>query len=206
MKVPLDKLVENRIGWVRVARTFSNVVSPPVMFAVLGLAIALKERPLGNALSWALVYGFFVSLAPILLVAYLLKTGRIEELHMTNIRERQIPYIAAIFFSTIALVLITQFEGPRLLKCLTIFNVVELIFLSIINNITLISLHATGIMATMLLVGAIFGWKAGLTILPLVVLVCAVRLYLKRHTPIQIFLGLMMGALSAWSLYLVGCL
>ena len=96
MNLPRDFEIQNRTGLVKFARVYSNVVSPPVMFAILGLAISLKIMPFWPGLGWAAVYGFLVSLAPILFVLYLLKTGRITELHMSNTRERSIPYLSAI--------------------------------------------------------------------------------------------------------------
>jgi hypothetical protein len=95
MLKPRDHHAVDRVGMVRVARHFSNVVSPPVMFAVLGLTLALHVLPVLPALLWAAVYGFFVSLAPILFVLYLLRTGRIAELHMSDTRERHLPYLVA---------------------------------------------------------------------------------------------------------------
>lgn len=206
MKSPLDLDVANRTGLVRAARIFSNIVSPPVMFAGLGIAFALHERPFWPGMAWATVYGLIVSLAPILVVLYLLRSGRISELHMTNTRERQLPYLAAIAFAGFAYLIITLFQGPFLLRCLAIFNVLELSALALINTYWLISLHSTGIMATFVLIGLIFGWSISLLfVLPFVIAVCWVRLYLKRHTPAQVVAGLGLGVLTVLSLTLVGC-
>jgi membrane-associated phospholipid phosphatase len=205
MAKPLDHYEEHRTGTVKAARLFSNIVSPPVLFALLGLAFALYERPSLNGLFWAAVYGFFVSLLPILIVLYLLKTGRIAELHMSNTGERHIPYISAMVSAGIAFALISFFDGPELLRCLTIFNMIELAALGIINTFWLISLHATGIMATFLLVGLVFGWAYSLIVLPFVFLVCAVRLYLHRHTVMQVVAGLGLGILTVYMMTLIGC-
>jgi len=206
MKRPLDQLIADRNGPVRAARLFSNIVSPPVIFALLGLAVALRELPFWPGLAWSAVYGFIVSLAPILVVLYLLKTGRITELHMSDTAERHLPYLSAIVFSSAAFALLTLADGPALLRCLTIFNMVELVLLAIINTFWLISIHATGIMASFILVGLIFGWLAAVVIvLPFVAAVCAVRLYLKRHTVSQVAAGLALGIISAFSLTLLDC-
>ena len=205
MAKPLDHYEEHRTGTVKAARLFSNIVSPPVLFALLGLAFALYERPSLNGLLWAAVYGFFVSLLPILIVLYLLKTGRIAELHMSNTGERHIPYISAVLSAGIAFALISFFDGPELLRCLTIFNMIELAALGIINTFWLISLHSTGIMATFLLVGLVFGWAYSLIVLPFVFLVCAVRLYLHRHTVMQVIAGLGLGILTVYMMTLIGC-
>ncbi|MBE2220956.1 MAG: hypothetical protein IAF02_05420 [Anaerolineae bacterium] len=205
MAKPLDHYEEQRTGTVKAARLFSNIVSPPVLFALLGLAFALYERPSLNGLLWAAVYGFFVSLLPILIVLYLLKTGRIAELHMSNTRERHIPYLSAVLSAGIAFLLITFFDGPELLRCLTIFNMIELATLGVINAFWLISMHATGIMATFLLVGLVFGWAYSLIVLPFVFLVCAVRLYLRRHTVMQVIAGLGLGLVTVYFMTLIGC-
>ena len=206
MTAPLDHHADNRTGAVRAARIFSNVVSPPVMYAGLGLAAALWARPFWEGLAWAAVYGFFVALAPILVVLYLLKSGRIAELHMSNTRERNIPYLSAILFTAIAYGFIAGFNGPELLRCLALFNVIELIALIIINNFWLISLHSAGAMATAVLVGLVFGWPISLLIAgPMVISVCWVRLFLKRHTPAQVVAGLALGALVVLALTPFSC-
>ena len=203
---PLDQLAQNRTGLVKAARIYSNVVSPPVMFAVVGLAFGLHALPGWPGFLWAAVYGLLVSLAPILVVVYLLKTGRISELHMSNTRERSIPYISAVLFAAIAYGLIAGLNGPELLRCLALFNVIELTALAIINHFWLISLHATGAIASAVLVWLVFGWQAGLIVgIPLVGSVCWVRLFLKRHTPAQIVAGLWLGTAVVLILVPFGC-
>ncbi len=205
MTAPLDHHADNRTGAVRAARIFSNVVSPPVMFAILGLAIPLKTLPFWPGFAWAAMYGLLVSLAPILVILYLLKIGYISELHMSNTSERHVPYGTAVAFALLAFGIVNWFDGPELLRCLLIFNIIELAALGLINIKWLISIHATGIMATFLIVGLLFGWGWSLAVLPFVIAVCWVRLYLKRHSPAQIIAGLGLGVLSVWLITLLGC-
>ena len=203
---PLDFLVQNRTGLVKTARIYSNVVSPPVMFAIIGLLFGLVALPGWAGFLWAALYGLLVSLAPILVVVFLLKTGRIAELHMSNTRERNIPYLSAILFAGVAYALIAGFNGPELLRCLALFNVIELTALTLINHFWLISLHATGAMASAVLLGLVFGWPISLLVGgPLVISVCWVRLFLKRHTPAQIVAGLALGAVVVLALIPFGC-
>ena len=203
---PRDYDKSSHTGRIKAARLFSNIVSPPVIFAVLGLAFALAEEPNLTGLFWAAVYGFWVSLFPILVVLYLLKIGKIKELHMTDTRERHIPYATAVAGAFIVFALITWFNGPELLRCLSLFNGVELTALALINIRWLISIHATGIMAAFLLVGLVFGWAVSLIlVLPLVIGVIFARLYLKRHSPAQIAAGLLLGVFSTWVMTLLGC-
>ena len=200
-----DHNAASTIGWVRVARRFSNVVSPPVIFAVLALALAWYELPFWEGLMWAAIYGFWVSLAPILFVVYLLHTSRISDLHMNTSEERRWPYIASVLGAIIALVFILLFDGPELLRCLAIFCIIELAALAIITNFWMISIHATSISAATVIVGLVFGLLPALLLIPIILLVCWVRLYLRRHNWAQVIAGLTLGVLSVYTVTLFGC-
>jgi hypothetical protein len=177
------------------------------MFAIVGLAFALTEEPTLTGLAWAVFYGLLVSLAPILVVLYLLRTGRIKELHMSDTGERHIPYVTAVASAFIAFVIMTLLGGPELLRCLALLNTINLAILGLINTRYLISIHATGIMATFLLTGLVFSWTlAWVVVFPLLLAVCYVRLYLKRHTVAQILAGLALGLFTVWLMQTVfGC-
>ena len=205
MHSPLDRELANRIGLVKAARLYSNIVSPPVMFAVLGLILALTALPIWQGLAWAAIYGFFISLLPILFVLYLLRNGYISELHMSNTRERHWPYISAVLSALFAYGLVQWLNGPPVLSCLTLFNTIELAALGSINVFWLISLHSTAVAAVTIIVGLVYGWGYALLLLPLVISVCWVRLYLRRHTLAQVIAGLGLGAASVFSLTLIGC-
>ena len=205
MAKPKDMEAANRIGFVKAARIFSNVVSPPTMFAALGLAIALNERAFWPGFGWAWVYGLLISGAPIVVVLFLLYTKRIEELHMSNTRERMIPYFSAVLFAIVAFLVLRFAEGPAGLICLAIFNIIELSLLTAITSVWLISLHSAGITATVLITGLVFGWIWAVLLIPLLILVCWARLYLKRHNPAQIFAGIALGATAVLVLLPFGC-
>jgi membrane-associated phospholipid phosphatase len=205
MHSPLDRELAKRIGPVKAARLYSNIVSPPVMFAVLGLILALTALPNWQGWAWAAIYGFFISLLPILFVLYLLRNGYISELHMSNTRERHWPYISAVLSALFAYGLVQWLNGPPVLACLTLFNTIELAALGTINVFWLISLHSTAVGAITIIVGLVYGWGYALLLLPLVVSVCWVRLYLRRHTLGQVIAGLGLGVVSVLSLTLIGC-
>lgn len=205
MSAPRDWHASERTGLTRVARLFSNIVSPPVIYAVIGLVLSLYSLPLPQALTWAAIYGLFVSLLPILFVLWLLNTGRIEELHMSDTGERHLPYLVGIICSLLFLGIVSLAEGPDLLHCLAMFNVITLSALALINTRWLISFHAAAISSAWLIVGLVFGWQASLIVLPFVLLVVVVRLYLKRHTLAQIIAGVILGLASVWVLTLTGC-
>ncbi|NLF78592.1 MAG: phosphatase PAP2 family protein [Chloroflexi bacterium] len=202
---PRDHHVADRIGGVRAARLFSNIVSPPVMFAVVGLVVTLTSVPFWQALAWAAVFGFFVSLAPILFVLYLLRTGRVVELHMSNTSERNLPYLVAILGSLVVWGLIALLDGPKLLRCLTQLNIVSLAAIAVVNRFWLISFHAMAAAAMSLVLGLIFGPLAGIVLIPLIGVVVAVRLYLRRHTVAQVIAGMLLGVGCVLFMVRLGC-
>lgn len=205
MSKPRDHSAVVTVGGIRLARTFSNIISPPVIFACLGLALSWADLPFWPGLLWAAVFGFFVSLAPILFVVYLLRTGRITDLHMNTKQERRLPYLSSIGGSLIMLAILRVFDGPPLLTCLAWLSVVVLAILGLINNFWLISIHSASIAAAATIGGLVFGWWAALLLLPLVLLVAAARLYLKRHTLAQIAAGISLGVAAVFFLTLFGC-
>lgn len=205
MNGPLDHSAEVTVGKIRFARTFSNVVSPPVIFAILGLALGVLEEGLWLGLLWAAVFGFFVSLAPILFIVYMMRIGRITDLHMNLRQERYIPYVVSIVTSGLVLLLISLFDGPELLSCLTILNIIVLVVLGLVNTVWLISIHTASVSAAAFVIGLVFGWWAAAVFSPFLIMVCWARLFLRRHSPGQVLAGLVLGFSGVGSLALLGC-
>lgn len=193
MKAPRDRHEADRVGSVRLARHLSNIISPPIMFAAIGLALGIYERPIRPGLIWGLVYGVIVTVTPMVVVVYLLRTGRIGDIHMSHTNERHIPYLVAVLSGAIAYLVLVLFDGPYLLRCLAVFNIITLGALGLINTRWLISIHATAAAATWLIATLIFGPVVSLILLPVAVLICYIRLFLKRHTVAQVLAGVALG-------------
>lgn len=205
MTVPRDTHKADRIGMVRVARTLSNIISPPIMFAITGLALGVHERPFWPGLAWGAVYSLLIALTPMVVILYLLRSGRISDIHMSAIHERHIPYLIAVTSSAVAYALLVLFDGPILLRCLAILSFITLGALGLINTRWLISIHATAAASTWLILSLVFGWVVSLVLLPFVVLICLIRLYLKRHTPAQVLAGVALGVSGVLLMRLFGC-
>ncbi len=124
---------------------------------------------------------------------------------MSAINERHIPYLIAVISSAVAYALLVLFDGPMLLRCLAILSFITLGALGLINTRWLISIHATAAASTWLILSLVFGWVVSLVLLPFVVLICLVRLYLKRHTPAQVLAGVALGISGVLLMRLFGC-
>jgi membrane-associated phospholipid phosphatase len=205
MNGPKDHSAEVTVGTIRFARTFSNIVSPPVIFAILGLALGIVEDGLWLVFLWAAVFGFLVSLAPILFIVYIIRICRITVLHMSSRQDRYIPYLVSITASGLALLVISLFDGPVLLGCLTILNIIVHFFLGLVNTVWLISIHTASVSAAAFIIGLVFGWGAAAVFSPMLIMVCWARRYLRRHTPGQVLAGLVLGFSGSGVLALLGC-
>jgi membrane-associated phospholipid phosphatase len=205
MTVPRDHHEADRTGMVRLARILSNIISPPIMFAAIGLALGVYERGWWPGLGWGALYSLLVALTPIIVILYLMRVGRIGDLHMSATHERHIPYLSSVISGALAYVLLTIFDGPILLRCLAILSIITLGALGLINTKWLISIHATAAAATWLIATLIYGWLAGLILLPLLILISGIRLYLKRHTPAQVLAGIALGISTVLLMRAFGC-
>ncbi len=205
MTTPRDINQADRTGMVRVARILSNIISPPIMFAVLGLAIGIFELSLWPGVAWGVFYSVIIALTPMLVIVYLMRSGRIGDLHMSATNERHIPYLASVISGGVAYICLTVFDGPGLLRCLAALSMVTLGALGLINTQWLISIHAAAAAATWAISTLVFGWAVGAVLLPLLFLICFVRLYLKRHTPAQVLAGVAVGFAAVLLLRAFGC-
>jgi len=191
---PLDLDPNPSSVLVRVARLYSDIVSPPVVSAALGFSVVWVELPFWPGLAWAAAYGIMVSLIPICVVLFLLRRGVIGDLHISNRRERHIPYLVGFACALLALVVVSAFAGSRLLRSLAVCNTVGLAALGSINTRWLISNHTASVMLAVTFAGFVFGATVGVALMPLVGLTFAARLWLRRHSVAQLIAGLLVGA------------
>ena len=190
----------------RLARIISDLVSPPMVFAVLGFVLAWASLPFWLGTFWGAVYGFFVSLVPLLVVIYMYKTGQVKDLHISDTRQRRIPYLVGVGGAAVTYLLVSRLGGPPILGTLALSNVLGLGILGIVNNFWLISNHMASITSAVLLVWYVFGATVGLALSPLIVLVFYARLVLQRHTVGQLFAGAFVGFGIIWALAAAGLL
>ena len=191
---PLDLHADSPTSVVRAARIYSNVVSPPVVTVLLGFSIAWVDSPFWTGLMWAILYGLLVSLLPLGIVLYMLKTGRISDLHIHNRQERHIPYLITVVGTVIALIVAHVCGGSQLLRSLLVCNIVGLAFLGFINVRWLISNHTASVMLAAVFSGFVFGHTVSVALTPVVGLTFLARLVLRRHTIAQLVAGLLVGA------------
>lgn len=186
----------NRDTLEKAAQTLSHILSPPASLAAVGFAIAFAPDigvPLLPALGWALLHGVIASLIPTFYIFYLLKTGGISDLHMQRREDRNKPFVVGVLSPLAVLVVVLAFDGPQLFLRMAVFDILLFLTMGLINLWWQISTHSASIMSVIVIIGVVFGWQAGLIVSPLVLIVTASRLILKRHSVSQIVAGLLLG-------------
>ena len=179
------------------AHIVSLIISPPLVWTVWALAVTVPPADdRGAALLFAGLYALSVCILPMCFVAYMVRIGKIGDMHMRHSRERYIPYSIAIVAGSLNLLLALRFGASPVIVLLTLVSIIELSIILLGTFFSHISLHA---MATTSIVSAtaiVYGVGAAFAYLPLLLLVVLARLVLKRHKQQQVMQGTLIGLLT----------
>lgn len=178
------------------ARIVSFIVSPPVVWAIWAYptAIEFAITP-SRGIFWASLFTLLVCLIPVSFVAGMVKMGKIGDLHMRESRERFIPYAVLIVCSLIASWIMRAMGAPPVLYTITLLSVLQIVLIALMTVFSHVSMHTMAISGVTFATALTFGSASALWLVPVIMLVSAARLTLKRHTPMQILAGILIGCL-----------
>jgi membrane-associated phospholipid phosphatase len=160
------------------------------------------------------IIGTFVltALIPIVLIIILWRQGRVSSLHITNPKERTIPYL----YSTACFGFWCYFVShtthlPKVWLFIALGATVALLAVTIINRWWKISAHLTsmgGLLGGLISMGLYYNivpTSLVIALLVLSLLLMYARLYLDAHTPMQVVCGYLLGILCTfipnWIMY-----
>jgi hypothetical protein len=193
--------LSDKLSW---ARLVSNILSPPVIWAIMAFPIAFRDAPSREqALAWAAIYCLLVCLLPLLYVALMVRRGRISDIHMQFRQQRIRPFVVSIICTTIAWWTLRFMGAPPVVPLFALFSLVQIAVVAVITLVWQISMHAMSITGAVVAAGAFFGVVPALILLPLIILVSAARLKLQRHTPAQVVAGALVGVIVPLLLFQV---
>ncbi|MDX2140677.1 MAG: hypothetical protein SF123_21520 [Chloroflexota bacterium] len=179
---------------IRWARVVSDLISPPVVWAVLAFPIAARaDANPQRALLWAAIYAVLVCIVPVVFIAVMVQRGLITDIHIKVRRQRIIPFIVTIVCAAIAFVVLLALQAPLLITLFALFSLLQIVVMLIVTTRWQISMHAMAISGAVVAVFALFGGLAGLLVSPVIALVGAARIVLKRHTLAQVIAGAFVG-------------
>lgn len=144
---------------------------------------------------------FNTILVPSAIFYYFLKAGIIESFHMHTAKERSLPFLTTIVFHLSTLYLFTRMPVPILFSNLVLGAIASVAVAFIINLKWKVSIHMLGMGG---LVGTIIGLVLRYQVneLPLIMMLIILsglvgysRLKLDAHTPLQVYVGFILGTL-----------
>jgi len=202
IRIPVPTMIRHQVQqtdhfW---AQVVSNVISPPVVWAVWVYPIALWVTPSQEtAILHASVFTFFVCILPMIYVVTMVKMGKIGDLHMRESNERYIPYAVSIVAGIITGIVLTSLDAHRVLLVLTVISIIQLTLMLLGTFLSHISAHAMAITSVTAATAILFGFTQSMLFIPLIMLVVLARLVLNRHTPVQIMMGTLIGTITPFA-------
>ena len=199
IRLPLPAALRQRVQsdeklW---AHAVSLLLSPPVVWAIWVYAISLtRGSNRSSAFAFASLFVLSICVAPMLFVAYKVRNGKISDMHMRESNERYIPYSIAIVAGIITGVVYLQYGAGIVLLLVVLVSIVELTIMLAATFYMHVSLHAMAMSSIISATTLMFGFAQGMLFIPLLLLVVLARLVLRRHTTLQIMVGVLIGALA----------
>jgi membrane-associated phospholipid phosphatase len=186
------------------ARLVSDVVSPPVVWAVTAVPLSIyADAGAGHAGLYAAIYIVLVCVLPIVYIALMVKRGKITDIHIKVRRQRIIPYMITILCAGLATLILWMISAPPLVTMFAVFSMMQIVIMLIVTTKWQISMHSLGITSAVFALGGMFGVGTAALFSPLIPIVGAARVVLKRHTVAQVIAGGCVGAVMTAILFSV---
>jgi len=180
----------------RIARLVTEVMSPVVLIVVVTLIVAVHSAGAFRGLALGLVAIFFAGGLPYGLVLIGVRRGRITDHHVS--RREQRPRMMAIALASLAvgLLVLRWLDAPRAVFALMAAMVAGLAVALAVTSFWKISIHSAAAAGTVASLAILVNpWW--LLLAPLVALTGWARVEIRDHTPVQVFVGAIVGAVVA---------
>jgi hypothetical protein len=180
----------------RLARLVSAATRLPLLAVPLFLAVGLEAAgPYG--LIWAALCVFFTSGLSLLYLLHLTRSGKVRDPRSIPRAERVGPLRVVAALHAFAFALVYALGGPAELSAALLSYALATALFALLTPLINLSLHAAGVAGTAVCLTFVFGpWGAvAFLLLPAV---SWARLRLKRHTPLELALGTLVGGVGTW--------
>ena len=183
----------------RAAQIISIVGLPPML--AIGTIIALSSQSIADpaeATRVALVSSFFIAIAPVLYIVYLLRSNKIAGgADLQHREERWRPYLVGIGSCLVGFLVLMRLHAPQSIVLLTLCYAINTTVMAVITQRWKISAHAAGAALPATALYAAFG-TAALAFAVVVPVVCWARVRVKMHTVWQVSAGAVLGSALTW--------
>ena len=183
------------------AKYISNILNPFLIAVIIIILLSLKEGDgIENMVAWLFIT-IGISVAPVLIIVYLLVRMKKLDSFFSNPREqRNIVYVLASIIGIIDCVIIWYLKAPKLLAVIFTAGSIAVVLFLIINCFWKISLHTAFVTATIVILIIEYGPWALFTAAALP-LVAWSRLVLKQHNIMQVAIGSLLAAVIVFGVF-----
>ena len=183
----------------RAAQIISIVGLPPLL--AIATIVALSSNAISDpaeALRVAVISSFFIAIAPVLYIVYLLRSNKISGgADLQHREERWRPYMVGIGSCVLGFLVLLQLQAPQSILLLTLCYAINTSVMAVITQRWKISAHAAGAALPATALYAVFGTGA-LAFALVVPMVCWARVRVKMHTVWQVTAGALIGSALTW--------
>ncbi len=185
----------------RVARIVSEVLAPAVLVALLLVVVGWHAgEASGVSRWWGLPGAIFAAVIPLGYVLHGVRTGRLTDHHIPDRAARRVPLLFGVASLCAGLILLVLLGAPREVLALLVAGGTGLVIFALVTHWWKMSIHA-GVAAGALATMAVIYGPAALLGAPLVVLGGWARVRLTAHTPAQVVVGALAGAIVAGTIF-----
>jgi len=175
------------------------VCLPPLL--AIGTLIALTSHYVAQpaaAARIAITGSFFVAVAPVAYITYLLKRHKINGgVDLALKEERLRPYLVGASSCLIGLLVLVRLSAPQSVSALALCYGLNTLVMAMITLRWKISAHAAGAAMPFTALFSVFG-AAALPLAAIIPMVCWARVKAEMHTVAQVCAGALLGLLMTW--------
>ena len=163
-----------------IARFISDACSPAAL-AVPGLLMAVWASEVPGTFWFALLYFAIAVPLPVAYVVWLVKSGRIDDFHLPDRRDRTGPFLVSLASAVCAVALLFLVHAPPILVALVATAMIQTLLLFLITFVWQISVH-TATTAGLVTFSILALGSGAVALSAMVPAVAWSRIYLGRHT------------------------
>lgn len=191
--------------WTGLVRKFARIVSyifdgSYISIPVFIIICFIVTEDMFIALRWALLCILFGLLVPNLYILFLLKSNRIEDIHLPDREDRIRPLIITNVSYLLGYFILHVLSAPLFLRSMFAIYVVSTLILTIITFFWKISFHTSWVTFVVITFCVLLGVRA-LFLLFLIPLVGWTRVKIERHTTMQVVMGSLVSAVTSLFIY-----
>jgi membrane-associated phospholipid phosphatase len=180
----------------RIAEIISDITRLPLLAVPLFVVVGVAADG-WSGLGWAgLCLGLTSGLSLVYLF-YLTRSGKVRDARKIPRSERVGPLRVVAGLHVGAFLIVTLLDAPVELRAILLSYAISTVAFAFLTPVSNISLHAAGVSGAAVCLTFVFGaW--GIWALLLVPVVVWSRIVLKRHTPLELALGVLVGGGGTW--------